>query len=66
MVVADIVLLDDQLFSNKKQGLEAGEQDMLDEVDPSVLGFSEERLGRITRWLELQVGEGKLAGRVPS
>ena len=62
MVVADIVLLDDQLFSNKKQGLEAGEQDMLDEVDPSVLGFSEERLGRITRWLELQVGEGKLAG----
>ena len=35
---------------------------MLDEVDPSVLGFSEERLGRITRWLELQVGEGKLAG----
>ena len=35
---------------------------MLEKVDPSVLGLSEERLGRITRWLELQVGEGKLAG----
>ena len=35
---------------------------MLEKVDPSVVGVSQERLERITRWLEQQVGEGKLAG----
>ena len=35
---------------------------MLEKVDPSVVGVSQERLKRITRWLEQQVGEGKLAG----
>ena len=35
---------------------------MLEKVDPSVVGVSQERLERITRWLEQQVGGGKLAG----
>ena len=35
---------------------------MLEKVDPSVVGLSQERLERVTRWLEQQVGEGKLAG----
>ena len=39
---------------------------MLEKVDPSVVGLSQERLERVTRWLEQQVGEGKLAGRARS
>jgi len=35
---------------------------MLETVDPAIAGFSEERLQRVTQWLEDQVGQGRLAG----
>ena len=35
---------------------------MLEHVDPAVVGFSEERLQRVTDWLQAQVSGDKLAG----
>lgn len=35
---------------------------MLETVDPSVVGISDERLQRVSTWLEKQVSDGKLAG----
>ncbi len=35
---------------------------MLETVDPAIAGFSEERLRRVTQWLEEQVSQGRLAG----
>ena len=35
---------------------------MLESVDPAVVGLSKDRLTQITRWLDAQVADGKLAG----